>query len=430
MKGYDTAMKISFNKKYTTIALYTAILILFATLCINFIIVRPLGLVSVWGSIIQIVKTLFYALVVAYILAPLMDFFNHKAFRFIQKKRKESVIRKLIALFLTLLVFLAVITVFVWFVTPQILKNIESLGATLGGYYNSIDSFIRDLRESSDIFDGMYTTILQSDGNLGDLLTKGLSSLLSLVTNASSLIITVISSFVNEVKTIFMGIFLSLYFLYYKEMLVSQIGRFGKAFLRPNTRKFVSHIIDDIDVKFAKFLRGKAFDSLLIGVVLYIIYKIVGIKYAEILALVGGVMNMIPVFGPLISGFICGFILLLTSPGQLIPYIIIVVVVAIIDSNFIEPKLLGDSLGLKPVWITIAIMIMSALFGFFGMFFGVPIFAVIYSLIKESVDNRVAQREAREAHECAVSVSDQDVKDAQSDPQESQETSESTDQNN
>lgn len=417
-------MKISFNKKYTTIALYAAILILFSIICINFIIVRPVGLVSLWDSIKQITKTLFYALIVAYVMAPLMDLFNKKALRFIQKKREFSVVRKIISLFLTLAIFLAVITVFVWFVAPQVVKNIENLAGVLKGYYDSMDQFIRDLRENSDIFDNIYSSFVQSDENLSDLLTKALSSLLAVMTNASSYIITFISTFVNEVKTIFVGIFLSLYFLYYKEMLISQIGRFGKAFMRPNTCKYVAHIIDDIDIKFAKFLRGKAFDSMLIGVVLYIVYKIVGIPYAEILAIVGGVMNMIPVFGPIISGFICGFILLLTAPEKLIAYIIIVVIVAIIDSNFIEPKLLGDSLGLKPVWITIAIIIMSSLFGFFGMFFGVPIFAVIYTLIKEAVDNRVAQREAREAHVQESEAVHQAEQEENTEPQDSEEVKE------
>ncbi len=400
-KGLVLSMKISFNKKYTTIALYAAILILFSVVCITVIIVRPVGLFSLWESIKQILKTLFYALIVAYIMAPLMNFFNKKALKFIQPKREVSVIRKLISLFLTFAVFLAVITVFVWFVAPQVMKNIENLGSVLKGYYDSIDTYIQTLRQNSDVFDKLYSTLLQSDGNLDDLLTKAVSSLLAVITNASSYIITFVSTFVNEVKTIFVGIFLSLYFVYYKEMLIAQIGRFGKAFLRPNTCKYAAHIIDDIDIKFAKFLRGKAFDSTLVGIVLYIIYKIVGIPYAEILAIVGGVMNMVPVFGPLISGFICGFILLLTAPHKLIAYIIIVVAVGLIDSNLIEPKLLGDSLGLKPVWITLAIIIMSALFGFFGMFFGVPIFAVIYTLVKEAIDNRVAQREAREAYEQA-----------------------------
>ncbi len=397
-------MKISFNKKYTTIALYAAILILFSVICINFIIVRPLGLFSIWESIKEIAKTFFYALIVAYIMTPLMDFFNKKALRFIQRKREFSVIRKLISLFLTFTVFLAVITVFVWFVAPQVLENIENLGVVLKDYYESIDKFIKDMQANSELFNSIYSSVVQGDENLGDLLTKALSSILAAMSSASSYIITFVSTFVNEVKTIFMGVFLSLYFLYYKEMLISQISRFGKAFMRPNTCKYVAHIVDDIDIKFAKFLRGKIFDSAIVGIVLYIVYKIAGIPYAEILALVGGVMNMVPVFGPIISGFVCGFILLLTAPDKLIAYIIIVCIVGLIDSNLIEPKLLGDSLGLKPVWITIAIIIMSSLFGFFGMFFGVPIFAVIYTLVKEAIDNRVAQREAREAHSQAHSA--------------------------
>ncbi|MBE6618439.1 MAG: AI-2E family transporter [Ruminococcaceae bacterium] len=389
-------MKISFNKKYSTIALYAVAIILFAVICVKAIIVSPVGLSSVWGGIRQIIKTLFYALIVAYIMSPVMNFFHHKVFRFIQKKREFSVIRKLVALFFTFLVFFSVITAFVWFAIPQVVANIENLGTVLTGYYESIDTYISTLKENSPVFEKLYSTVIKNDGNLGDLLNEALAALLAAVTSASDYIITFISNFVNEVKTIFMGVFLSIYFVYYKEMLVSQVSRFFRAFMRPKTFAYASHIVDDIDIKFAKFLRGKAFDSTIVGIVLYIVYKIVGMPYAEILALVGGIMNMVPTFGPIIASFVCGFILLLTAPKMLFAYIIIVCVVGLTDSQIIEPKMLGDSLGLKPVWITLSVIIMSALFGLFGMFFGVPIFAVIYTLVKEAVDNRTAQREARE----------------------------------
>ena len=198
--------------------------------------------------------------------------------------------------------------------------------------------------------------------------------------------------------------------------------------MRPNTRKYLYHVVEDIDVKFAKFLRGKAVDSSLVGLILYIIYKIVGIPYAEIFAVIGGVMNMIPVFGPIIASFICGFILLITSPSQLIAYIIIVVVVGVIDANLVEPKMLGDSLGLAPVWITIAIIVMSALFGIFGMFFGVPIFAVIYTLIKEEVDRRVAMREAREAYEAAHAKAEEEAEASDNEATEEEASEEETEE--
>ncbi len=398
-------MKISFNKKYTTIAIYAALLILFTVVCINAIIVRPVGLFSLWDSIKQIIKTVFYALVVAYFLAPVMDFFSKKALVFIQRKKKNPFIRKLISLVLTFAIFLSIITVFIWYIAPQFIANIEDLGKVLTRYYNSIDSLIQNLRSSSELFNNIYTSIIQNDSgtevNLSDLLNQAITYLISLISNASSYIITFITTFVNEVKTLFVGIFLSVYFVYYKDTLIDQVRRFSKAFLRPGTRKYLYHVVEDIDIKFAKFLRGKAVDSTIVGIVLYIIYKIVGIPYAEIFAVIGGVMNMIPVFGPIIASVICGFILLITAPTQLFAYIIIVVAVGVIDANFVEPKMLGDSLGLKPVWITIAIIVMSSLFGLFGMFFGVPIFAVIYTLIKEEVDKRVAMREAREAYEAS-----------------------------
>jgi len=94
-------MKISFNKKYTTIAIYAALLILFTIVCINAVIVRPVGLFSLWDSIKEIIKTIFYALVIAYFLAPVMDFFSKRALIFIQRKSENPFIRKLISLVLT-----------------------------------------------------------------------------------------------------------------------------------------------------------------------------------------------------------------------------------------------------------------------------------------------------------------------------------------
>lgn len=291
-------MKISFNKKYTTKAIYAALVILFAVICIDVVIVRPVGLFSLWGSIKEIIKTIFYALVIAYFLAPVMDFFSKKALAFIQPKKENPFIRKLISLVLTFAIFLAIITVFIWYVAPRFIANIENLGKVLTGYYNSIDSLIQKLRSSSELFNSIYTSIIQNDSgtevSLSDLINQAISSLIGIISSASSYIIAFITTFVNEVKTLFVGIFLSVYFVYYKDSLIEQIGRFSKAFLRPGTRKYLSHVVDDIDIKFAKFLRGKAVDSTIVGIVLYICYKITGVPYAEIFAVIGGVMNMIP----------------------------------------------------------------------------------------------------------------------------------------
>ncbi len=399
-------MKFSFNKKYTTIAVYAGLVILFAIICVSALLVHPGGLFSFWDSMVQIVKILFYALIIAYFLAPIMDFFNNRLLRFIKRKKENSALRRMTSLILTFIIFAAIITVIILFVVPRFIANIENLGKVLTNYYNSIDSLIENLRHSSEFFNSIYSIIVSNSSgtevSASELLDNALEYLINLISNASSYIISFITTFVNEVRIIFLGILLSVYFVYYKEVLIGQIKRFTKAFFRPNTRAFLAHLVEDIDIKFAKFLRGKAVDSTMVAIVLYIIYKIVGMPYAEIFAVIGGVMNMIPVFGPIIASFVCGFILLITAPKMLFAYIVIVVVVGVIDANFVEPKFLGDSLGLAPVWITVSVTVMGTLFGLFGMFFGVPIFAVIYTLVKEEVDRRVAQREAREEHMAAL----------------------------
>ena len=190
-------MKFSFNKRYTTISIYVALLVLFTVVCINDIIVRPVGLFAVWDSIKQIIKTVFYALVIAYFLAPVMDFFSKKALVFIQRKSKNPFIRKLISLVLTFAIFLAIITVFIWYVAPQFIANIEDLGKVLTNYYNSIDSLIQNLRNSSEIFNNIYTSIIQNSSgtevSLSDLINQTISYLIGVISNASSYIIPPLS---------------------------------------------------------------------------------------------------------------------------------------------------------------------------------------------------------------------------------------------
>ncbi|MBQ7354114.1 MAG: AI-2E family transporter, partial [Clostridia bacterium] len=117
-----------------------------------------------------------------------------------------------------------------------------------------------------------------------------------------------------------------------------------------------------------------------------------GIPYYQMLALVIGITNIIPFFGPFIGAFIGGFIILISAPTKLIPFIIMVLILQQLEGNVIEPQVLGDSLGLSPVWIMVAIVIMSGLFGFFGMIFGVPIFAVLYTLLHEAIERRLKKK--------------------------------------
>ena len=166
-----------------------------------------------------------------------------------------------------------------------------------------------------------------------------------------------------------------------------------------------------MDRKFGKFIEGKLLDSTIIGIIALIALMIMGMPYYQMLALVIGITNIIPFFGPFIGAFIGGFIILISEPSKLIAFLIMVLILQQLDGNLIGPLILGDSLGLPPIWIMIAIVVMSGLLGFFGMLFGVPLFAVIYTLVQEAVDSKLKKRKQK-AIELAAEAAEEAAEEA------------------
>jgi predicted PurR-regulated permease PerM len=140
------------------------------------------------------------------------------------------------------------------------------------------------------------------------------------------------------------------------------------------------------------FIFGKALDSLIIGVTCGLCCGLMKIPYTPLIAFVIGITNMIPIFGPFIGAVPCVFILLIISPTKALEFIIFILILQQVDGNILGPYILGDSLGLPPVWVMFAIIVGGALWGVLGMFLGVPLFSVIYVLIKELINKRLSEK--------------------------------------
>jgi predicted PurR-regulated permease PerM len=143
---------------------------------------------------------------------------------------------------------------------------------------------------------------------------------------------------------------------------------------------------------FNRFIFGKALDSLIIGILCYVIVSLMGLPYTALIAVVIGFTNMIPVFGPFLGAIPCIFILFIINPLQALEFTVFILILQQIDGNIIGPYILGDSLGLPNVWVIFAIIAGGALFGIPGMFIGVPIFAVIYILLRGFINKQLERK--------------------------------------
>ena len=133
-------------------------------------------------------------------------------------------------------------------------------------------------------------------------------------------------------------------------------------------------------------------DSLLVGFICFLFVQFAGMPYAPLIGVVIAITNMIPIFGPFIGAIPCAIILFVCKPSYAITFAIMILIVQQIDGNIIVPRIHGASTGLPPVWIIVSITVMSGLFGFIGMFIGVPCFSVLYTIVKQYVDARLEKK--------------------------------------
>ena len=143
---------------------------------------------------------------------------------------------------------------------------------------------------------------------------------------------------------------------------------------------------------FGKFLSGKILDSLIIGIMTFIILYVCKMPYALLVSVIVGITNIIPFFGPFIGAVPSFIIILFVDPVKALWFLLIVFVIQQIDGNIIGPKILGDSIGISAFWILFAILVAGKFLGIVGMVIGVPLFAVVYSIIKEIVEERLRKK--------------------------------------
>ncbi len=204
----------------------------------------------------------------------------------------------------------------------------------------------------------------------------------------------ILSSTINIASVllnVILGIVISIYILFDKE----EIGEKSKKIVYAIFPKKVSYSLiqffKEANYTFEKFFVGKMIDSTIIGIIFFVGATLLKAPFAMLLSIIIGITNMIPFFGPFIGGIPVVFITLMfdiTNPLKSIWISIFILLLQQFDGNILGPKILGDSIGIKPIGIIFSIIVGGALFGPAGMFFGVPIFAVIFSTFNRFIDKK------------------------------------------
>ena len=198
----------------------------------------------------------------------------------------------------------------------------------------------------------------------------------------------------------FIGLIISIYLMAGKENFCAQAKKLIFAVLPAKRAGSVLSVLSETHGVFAKFISGKIIDSLIVGVLTFIIMNIAGIPYTILISVLIGVTNIIPFFGQYIGIIPSAVLVFIASPSKGVLFLVLIIILMQFDGNVLGPKILGDSIGLKSFWILFSILFFGSLFGVLGMICAVPVFAVIYRMVKRFCAGRLAKKQLPTETEC------------------------------
>ena len=337
------------------------------------------------NSFIVVLKPFILGFVIAYILNIPMS--KIEGLLKNNTKMKDNSVR-LISIFLSLLIFIMVISFIAFLLIPELVESIQLLMNNIPGVVNKTEMWILDLLDKyPDIQAQIKSTFIKADatGNL-------VSNILNYVVNGA---VGFISSLVSSVVTIFMALIFSIYMLSQKEGLISGLKKVLFAFLREKDALKVVEVGMLTNKTFNKFISGQCLEAIVLGCLMFIALTIFRFPYTLIISVLTAVTALIPIFGALIAMMIGIVLIGIINPLQAVLFVVVFQVVQQIEGNFIYPRVVGKSVGLSPMWTLLAITVGGNLFGVVGMLVGLPLASVIYSLIKTIVNDKIKEKEIR-----------------------------------
>lgn len=381
--------KFMASSKYFTISIYTVLTVLVVSLIVK--------TVFFWDSTSKVINNLLSTLspfligiLIAFLINPLVNWIRNtvliKWFHI-----RNRALNRLLAIFVAYIIVLAVITLGLVYLIPEIISSLNQLLDQMPVWANAIIDFINGLADKYPDLNFKYIqdTINNADSTLQDIVSNIIKELTTRIVVTGVSIVKFIFNFI-------VAIIVSCYLLIDKKMQARSIKRMIYAFFKEERASVICRNIRRSITIFSDFFDGKMIDSLIMCILCFICMMIISLfgiagfsNCALLVSIIVGVTNMIPYFGPFLGGIPSILLLCIYSPKSGIIFAVLIIILQQLDGNVIGPKILGDSTGLRPLWIIFAITIGGWFAGVVGMLLGVPCVAVISGLLEESVNERL-----------------------------------------
>jgi predicted PurR-regulated permease PerM len=371
--------KYNFKEQKNTVSLTISLIIVLLT---YFAINNLPGILGFVQSMIDLLLPFIVGFAIAFLITPLMFWFENRILK--NAKISNRTKRKLSAVF-SFTTSMVIFGIFIATIVPQVLSSIAQLSILLPDYVASAQQFLTQWFLGLNLGDEVLILLIDTGNELLKNLAQITRDIIPVILNFSW-------TFVNVLVRIIIGFIVSIYILFDRERFTLQFRKLTYAIFSKSQAERLFEISRLTARMFNSFIIGKTIDSVIVGIICYIVMLLFGWPYPVLISLIIGVTNMIPVFGPFIGAIPALFLLFIVDPSAALWFTLFIIILQQIDGNIIGPIILQDSMGLPSLWIMFAIILGGGFFGLIGMFLGVPVFAVVYVIIKEIVNQRLKDK--------------------------------------
>ena len=354
----------SLDKKYAKICLYSSVTVIITFMLLGLIVSSGGFWQRLWAIFTAVLKPIVVGAIISFLLSPLVnrfeDYFN---------LRKKHVWARYLAILLSLILVFAFIALIIVIIVLTIYKNVSAI---------SIETVM-----------GLFDLIQQDTENLFDAIDSFLASLGLSINQFSDVLINVALSLKDIVSALFFGIIFSIYFMIDGRGIKDYWKRAFRILTSKHDEIMVEQFWHDADRIFSGYLRGQFIDATIVCIITGVVFLLLGIPEALLIALLVGIGNLIPYVGPIVG--YCAVIIVCLPSGafrELISGIVALVIIMFIDGNIINPRLLSNNIKIHPLLVVAALIGGGTIGGFVGMIVAVPVAALIKLYFDRFLDKR------------------------------------------
>lgn len=359
-----------------------------------FFLYRNQELTAYGDQIVKILEPIIIGIVLAYLLNPIMVFIevrlNKLLANVIKNKKQLKSTCRMLGIAGAWLFFGMIIVALVASILPTITESIVSM---VRGFPDAVNNLLAWLEEVVEDGSQLEAFLSEAIVNVSAWFQTWLKE--TLLPQMEGYIGSIMSGAFAGVKTIlnvFIGVVVSVYVLTSKDTFSGQAKKIVYAIFKPSKANVIIDTVRKSHELFGGFITGKLLDSFIIGILAYIVLSIMKMPYTMLVAVIVGVTNIIPFFGPFIGAIPSFFIILLQDPMKSLYFLIFILILQQIDGNIIGPKILGNTTGISAFWIVFSTTFFGGLWGFLGMVIGVPLTAVIHYIVRRILNYMLKKR--------------------------------------